>query len=40
MKENHQLDYEAPEITVFEMLAEGYVMRQSHQHDDESEWES
>lgn len=40
MEKNQKLKYDAPETTVFEMQAEGYVMRQSHQHDDESEWES
>ena len=40
MEENLRLKYDAPETTVTEVPLEGCVMRHSHQHDTQSEWES
>lgn len=40
MKENQKREYEVPKTTVFEMQFDMHVLRQNHQHDDESEWES
>ena len=40
MEKMQKLEYQASIIASFEVQFEGNLMRQSHQHDDESEWES
>ena len=40
MSEKQKNEYRVPKTTVLEMQNDSNLLRQSHQHDDESEWES
>ena len=40
MEENQRLEYGAPETVVFDVQPESELLRHSHQHDAQSEWES